>query len=100
MAILGAAMKIADETLPLFAGKQVRIFAHSGRDGQEAGERWSEQLKESGVDATGYSFDGLTLGDNPVSDLNDFVRSLPESPSPEESAQMNELICEAFNFTD
>jgi hypothetical protein len=85
--------------MPLFARKAVKIFPHIGGGGQDAGRRWAAQLQRVGVEANGYSFDGLVLPDGaPVDDLNDFARLLPEEPSPERLEVYVVLLREAFTF--
>ena len=72
--ISGASVSIPEETLPHFAGKRIRIFAHNDRAGQAAAQRWTEQLKDiATVDQ--FSFDGLIQSDGqPVKDRNDLLK--------------------------
>jgi hypothetical protein len=99
VALLGAGMGIPIIVMPLFARKAVKIFPHIGGGGQDAGRRWAAQLQRVGVEANGYSFDGLVLPDGaPVDDLNDFARLLPEEPSPERLEVYVVLLREAFTF--
>ena len=67
--------------------------------GQDAGRRWAAQLQRVGVEADGYSFDGLTFPDGaPVDDLNDLARLLPDQPSQEQLEGYVALLREAFTF--
>ena len=79
----GAGNPIHPDSLPLFAGKRIRIAVHSDSRGREAGERWARQLYGAGaVLVDGFHFDGLTKRDGaPVEDLADFATLLdPDDP--------------------
>jgi hypothetical protein len=67
----GANVRISEETLPRFAGKRIRIFAHNDEAGKAAAERWTEQLKDiATVDR--FTFKGLEMADGKaVKDLNE-----------------------------
>jgi hypothetical protein len=78
--VLGASVRLHPESLRLFAGKRVRIFAHvdnedpktGQRPGWEASARWSDQLTEAGAEVDVWDFSDLIRADGlPVSDLND-----------------------------
>ena len=70
----GSGCSIHKETLPLFRGKRVRIFADADEPGQAALQRWAEQLRKEQAEVDCYSFDGLVKADgSPVKDLNDFL---------------------------
>ncbi|HEX5400473.1 MAG TPA: hypothetical protein VFY06_15605 [Verrucomicrobiae bacterium] len=77
VAMLSAVYRIPADTLTLFAGKRVRIYAHDDATGYGAASRWAAQLAgRAGVDA--FSFAGLCTRDGqPVKDLNGFVLIQP-----------------------
>lgn len=81
--VLGASVRLHQESLALFADKRVRIFAHvdkedpktGQRSGWEAAARWTEQLVNAGAEVDVWDFSGLLQCDGrPVSDLNDAAR--------------------------
>lgn len=75
VAILSAVHSLPAETLELFQGKRVRIFAHAEEAGLHAADRWSKQLQAAGASADVLSFAGVCSPDGrAVNDLNDFVR--------------------------
>lgn len=75
IAMLGAGCEIPADVLPLFKGKQVRIFSHADDAGKEAAERWWEQLESVGADLSWFDFEGLTQENGePVRDFNDLCR--------------------------
>ena len=96
--LLGSAHRIASETLPHFAGKRVRIFAHADapnergeQAGIEAAARWESQLADAGATVTTFDLSGLCRADGkPVKDLNDAARIAPADceREPELSALM------------
>jgi Toprim-like len=70
----GAACRIHDDALPLFRGKRVRIFGDADEAGQEAMERWAQQLRGEQAEVDGFFFEGLLKADgSPIKDLNDFL---------------------------
>jgi CHC2 zinc finger len=71
-----AALDIADEALPAFRGKRVRIFAHTDDAGMKASERWQAQLTgvASKVDCWRFGSNWMQTDGGPVKDLNDFLR--------------------------
>ncbi|MGH6830739.1 MAG: hypothetical protein ACREDG_06260, partial [Methylocella sp.] len=76
VAMLGAALSIHDDALPLFAGKRVRIFGHDDSNktgaGDKAVDRWAGQLTHAGATVDAFTFAGLRRVDgSPVKDLND-----------------------------
>jgi hypothetical protein len=75
----GASVSIPGESLPHFAVKRIRIFAHNDEAGQAAADRWTEQLKDiATVDR--FRFSGLEMVDGKaVKDLNDLLRISSES---------------------
>jgi hypothetical protein len=74
--MLGAALNLHPDALPLFAGKRVRIFGHTDASGagNRAVERWGEQLARAGAQVDAFSFAGLRKTDgSAIKDLNDSV---------------------------
>ena len=72
VAMLGASHKIPAETLPLFCGRQVRIFPHLDEAGQQAGARWEQQLRRAGADVRCVSLANIRMvNGQPAKDLND-----------------------------
>ena len=72
VAVLGAANAIHGDSLPLFAGKRVRIFCHADEAGKKAAGRWAEQLGSVGATVDAFDFAGLVRADGqPAKDLND-----------------------------
>ncbi len=47
--MLCASVSIAEQALPMFKGKHVRLFPHADEAGVKAAKKWSEQLKAAGV---------------------------------------------------
>jgi hypothetical protein len=73
--ISGAGNRIPAEALPIFKDKRVRIFVHDDRAGEEAWERWAEQLNGIASKIDGFSFGGLSDTEgSPVTDLNDLLK--------------------------
>lgn len=72
VAMLGATARIAPDALDAFKGRRVRIVAHADAPGQEAAQRWGQQL-----DPLAARLDVVTLGTlrrrdgAPCKDLND-----------------------------
>jgi hypothetical protein len=75
VALLGASMKIAEDALPLFSGKWVRIMLDSDEAGLIAMERWEAQLAEAGARVESFGLPGAVRADNgaAVKDLNDLA---------------------------
>lgn len=74
VAMLGGCARIHADALPIFAGKRVRIFRHSDPTGEDAADRWAEQLTEAGATVDAFRFDGLRRVDGqPVNDLNNLA---------------------------
>jgi hypothetical protein len=72
----GASCSVHKDALPMFRGKRVRIFAHADEAGQEAAQKWADQLREVQAEVDGFDFSGLIRCDGkPVEDLNDFLLS-------------------------
>jgi hypothetical protein len=70
----GAACRIHDDALPMFRGKRVRIFGHADEAGQDAIQRWADQLSDVQAEVDGFDFEGLVKADgSPVKDLNEFL---------------------------
>ena len=79
VAMLGGCARIHPDALPLFARKRVRIFRHTDTTGEEAANRWAEQLAEAGAEVDAFRLDGLRRTDGePVNDLNDLAAIHPD----------------------
>jgi hypothetical protein len=80
VAMLGASLRIHPDGLPLFAGKQIRIFGHDDDAGRAATEMWARQLQSVGAAVDAFDFAGLHQEDGrPVKDLNDSLLMDAES---------------------
>ena len=87
-AMLGAKQRIHKDTLPLFAGKRVRIFPHDDEPGRAGAEGWARQLAAVGADVDCFRFAGLRKADgSPVEDLNDCT-----SLHPDDAAELEGLL--------
>ena len=74
VAMLGASQRIHEDSLPLFAGKHVRIFCHADDAGRKAALQWAKQLASIGVKADAFDFTGLIRANGkPAKDLNDCI---------------------------
>ncbi|MCX6969701.1 MAG: hypothetical protein NTV93_06030 [Verrucomicrobia bacterium] len=94
VAMLGAAIRIPGDAIPLFAGRRVRIFGHRDIAGQDATDRWASLLARAGCAVDGFMFNGLLKADGaPVADLNDFAHLDPDQWEGE-----RDRIESAFNF--
>ena len=72
--MLGGCARIHADALPLFAGKRVRIFAHFDDTGDNAANRWAEQLTDAGATVDAFSLAGLRRADGePIKDLCDLA---------------------------
>ena len=93
----GAGNLIHADSLPLFAGKRVRIAVHADDQGREAGERWAAQLYRAGAVAVdGVHFDGLTKRDGqPIKDLADFA-TLLDSDEPPAVSVLADLVTDSL----
>lgn len=71
-----AAVSIAQEGLPAFAGKRVRIFTHIDAAGNKAAEEWQKQLTgiADKADCWRFGSDWIQTDGQPVRDLNDLLR--------------------------
>ena len=71
--ITGGNIRIHQDALCLFKGKNIRIFPHMDCSGQLAARRWANQLWNAGaILVTGFSFKRLyKVGGDPILDLND-----------------------------
>lgn len=81
VAMTGAANWIPSETLPEIAKRRVRIFPHldTSKAGEEAALRWETQLTKAGGSAHCFDLSDLaTTAGEPVTDLNDVLRMMPE----------------------
>jgi hypothetical protein len=74
VAMLGGCSKIHPDALPHFAGKRVQIFRHLDATGDDAANRWAEQLASVGATPRAFDLAGLHRADGePVKDLNDLA---------------------------
>lgn len=71
VAMLGAASAIADDALPYFQSKRVRIFPHADIAGIQAAGKWQTQLTSSKADFFNFRAIEITAG-NCIKDLCDF----------------------------
>jgi len=55
--IPGATTSLTPDSLPLFAGKHVRIFEHADAPGSAAGQRWASELTQAGATVDGFTVD-------------------------------------------
>jgi hypothetical protein len=79
VAMLGASNSIPADALPHFAGKRIRIMAHSDKAGIEAAAKWKNKLDTEGAHVDAADFSGLLMADaSPVKDLNDLTRLDPK----------------------
>jgi hypothetical protein len=75
VAMLSAAYNIPPQTLPMFKGKRVRIFAHDDLTGYRAASRWQAALESSARAVDAFSFAGIrTRGGKAAKDLNGFAQ--------------------------
>lgn len=82
VAILGASNRIPADALNLFAGKRIRIFAHSDANyaGMRAAAQWQKQLESPAAHIDAVDFRGAFKSDGkPVKDLNDLASIDPDS---------------------
>lgn len=87
--MVGAAKKIAEKALPLFAGKRVRIVPHLDSAGAVARDTWARQLHEAGAEVSFFQLAGLTADDgSPAKDLNDCVTTRGFATHRDELAQL------------
>jgi hypothetical protein len=99
VAILGASLSIPEAALPLFTGKEIKIFPHLKGDGQKAGMRWAAQLQSAGANPGGYSFEGLVLPNgSPVDDVNDLATVVPEESAGRPIEDEIDLLRDVFVF--
>jgi hypothetical protein len=68
-----AALSIAEDAIPAFSGKRVRIFGHADDAGVRACERWQAQLTgvAGKVDSWRIGSGWIQTDGEPVTDLND-----------------------------
>jgi hypothetical protein len=81
--MLCASVSIAEQALPFFKGKHVRLFPHADEAGVKAARKWSQQLKAAGVAKVDfYDFARVKVAPNEhVKDLCDLIgwrKSHPE----------------------
>lgn len=77
--MMGAANRIPDDALMLFAGKRVRIIPDADQAGRDAAGRWYSQLVKTGATVDCFSLEGLAG----VKDLNDVTSMTPNAFSNE-----------------
>jgi len=84
VSMTGAGNSIHPDSLPLFAGKSVRVCVHDDEAGDGAGRKWAKQLRQAGAMVDGFAFDGLFLpdGETPCKDLADFARLFDSGEAP------------------
>lgn len=88
VAMLGASNSIHADALPLFAGKRIRIMAHTDEAGHAAAIRWKAQLDSVGARVDAADFAGLLMADGtPAKDLNDLTRI-----DPKQTHELQDLI--------
>lgn len=82
--MMGASCAIAEEALPFFRRKRVRIPMHVDEPNRKTGKvpafeaaaRWTAQLTAVGASVESYSLSGLVQKDgSPVEDLNDLAKA-------------------------
>ena len=75
VSMLCASVSIAEQALPLFKGKHVRLFPHADEAGVKATRKWSQQLKAVGVAKVDfYDFARVKVAPNEhVKDLCDLI---------------------------
>jgi hypothetical protein len=72
VAMLSSAPSIAEDALPLFRGKHVRIFPHADVAGRKGGQRWAKQLTTVASKVELFSFENLRrMNGQPAKDLYD-----------------------------
>ena len=75
VAMLGAGARIAPDALEAFRGRRVRIVAHADGAGQEAAQRWGEQLHPLAARLDVVTLGTLLRRDGaPCKDLNDALQ--------------------------
>jgi len=77
VAMLAASVRIAEEALPLFAGKTVFIYPHADEDGTGlvAAARWKAQIESAGGKVMFFDMSRVrSLTQGKVKDLNDLLR--------------------------
>jgi len=82
--MLCATVSIAEQALPLFKGKHVRLFPHADEAGVKAAKKWSDQLKAAGVAKVDF-FDFARVKTAPeerVKDLCDLIGWRKSHPEP------------------
>ncbi len=80
VAMLGAGCSIDPEAIRHFKNKRLILFPHKDEAGQEAVQRWGNQLYEAGIkDIALFDFEGaVTCAGEPVKDLYDTLELAPE----------------------
>jgi DNA primase len=72
----GASNRIPNGAIPLFRDKRVRIFVQADRAGEDASNRWYNQIKHVASSVDGFDFADYTMepDETVVTDLNDLLR--------------------------
>ncbi len=65
--MVGGSLSIAEEALPLFKGKQVKVFVHNDEAGRQAFDRWWHQLKPFASHLSGW------ISEREGEDFNDWA---------------------------
>jgi len=88
VALLTANVAIAEETLPIFNGKRVRIFYHDDANGAgwKGALRWQQQIVNAG--ALSCDFFHFNRISSIVKDLNDYLVALNKGLIPSKSAPL------------
>ena len=83
VAMLAASVQIATDAVPLFEGKQVRMFPHADKAGIDASKKWGRQLQDAGLKQIDYfSFSELQgAGAGKVKDMCDFLAWRKNQPT-------------------
>lgn len=88
--MLSAAYNIPPQTLAMFAGKRVRIFAHDDATGYRAAARWQAALEPHAREVDAFAFAGIRTRDGQAAnDLNGFAQC---EASPENDPLLSNLL--------
>jgi hypothetical protein len=73
VSLLCASVGIAEEALPLFKGKHVRIFPHVDIAGRKAAKKWSEQLRQAGATKVDFYDFARVTSEERIKDLCEYT---------------------------